>query len=278
LVPEPLRERHPVYRSDFMASPSMRLMGTGRDVFAQRKDGTVLPVEIGLSPIVTPQGTMVLAAIVDITDRRKVEETQQLIIRELEHRTRNLLTVVQAIADRSMDEAKTFAEARFVMKGRLKALGQAYALLADAKWEGAPLRAVIDGQLGGLSSRVEVTGCDIVVTPAAAQQFAMIIHELVTNALKYGALSTADGRIAIGGKVDRGNGSFSFVWREIGGPPVSPPSRKGFGSVILFDAARHFAEDASVDFSRVGLNYALQLKLSKIEVMTARDVSVRASD
>jgi PAS domain S-box-containing protein len=265
LVPNALRESHPADRASFVANPSMRLMGTGRDVFAERKDGSVMPVEIGLSPIVTPHGTMVLSAIVDITDRLKALESQHLVIRELNHRTRNILAVVQTLTDRSIDEAKTFAEAKFVVKGRLRALAQAYAMLAEAKWEGASLRAIIDGQIAELFDRIKITGCDIVLAPGAAQQFAMITHELMTNALKYGALSTDAGRVAIEGTIDRGDGLFSFVWSERGGPPVSPPDKKGFGSVILFDAAEHFAEDVKVEFSRTGLIYGLQLKLIAIE-------------
>jgi two-component sensor histidine kinase len=93
---------------------------------------------------------------------------------------------------------------------------------------------------------------------------------LLTNALKYGALSTDEGGVAIEGKVDRAGGSFSFVWKEVGGPPTSPPSRKGFGSVILFDAAKHFAENVTVHFARGGLIYGLEFNLTTIEVIAAR--------
>jgi two-component sensor histidine kinase len=214
---------------------------------------------------------MVLAAIANITDRKKLEESQQLVIRELQHRTQNLLTVVQTITNRSIDEAKTFAEAKFVLGGRLKALASAYATLADSRWEGAQLLAIIDKQIGALSQRIRVTGCDLFITPAAAQQFAMIIHELATNALKYGSLSTPIGSVSIDGKSERadGDGSFSFTWTETGGPAVSPPRRKGFGSVILFDAAEHFAESTIANFLPTGLNYHLRFRLSTIEAKPA---------
>ena len=267
LVPERFRERHLTDRGNYISRPSVRLMGTGRDVFARRKDGTEVPVEIGLSPIVTSQGTMALCGIVDITDRMKAQEGQQLVIRELQHRTQNLLTVVQTVANRSLDEAKTFAEAKFVMNGRLKALGKAYATLSEAKWTGASLREIIDQQLAPMLNRITVNGCDIIVIPTAAQQFAMIVHELTTNALKYGALSAPEGRVSIEGMTDRrsDDGVFLFTWTEIGGPVVSPPSRKGFGSVILIDSARQFGETVNADYLATGLVYSLQVRLSTVE-------------
>jgi two-component sensor histidine kinase len=203
---------------------------------------------------------MILSAIVDITARKQLEESQQLVVRELHHRTRNLLTVVQVLANRSIEEAKTFAEAKLVMNGRLRALAQAYDMLADAKWEGAPLRQIIERQLAGMGGRVVVTGCDVVVTPSAAQQFAMIIHELTTNALKYGALSVPNGRVSIEGKIDR-DGLYSFAWRETGGPAVAAPTRKGFGSVILLDSARQFSESVLADYASTGLIYSLRIRI-----------------
>jgi len=273
LLPERLRDKHPADRANYVAHPIMRLMGASRDVFARRKDGAEVPVEIGLSPIVTTAGNMVLSAIADITARKKAEESQQLVIRELHHRTQNLLTVVQTVANRSMDEAKTIADAKLVMNGRLKALSHAYAMLADASWEGAPLQKIIERQIRGMSGRIKVSGCDLIVVPSAAQQFAMIIHELTTNALKYGSLSTPQGSVSIEGNIDRNgtNGTLSFVWREIGGPTIAPPTRRGFGSVILLDSAKSFAEDVSVEYAPTGLVYGLKLRLRDIEANRRAD-------
>jgi PAS domain S-box-containing protein len=259
LVPERFRAQHPTDRANYTSNPSVRLMGTGRDVFARRKDGSEFPVEIGLSPIVTAQGTMILSAIVDITARKHWEEGQQLVIRELHHRTKNLLAVTQVITNRSLEEAKTFAEARLVMNGRLRALAQAYDMLADAKWEGAPLREIIERQLAGMGSRFTIIGCDVVVTPSAAQQLAMITHELMTNALKYGALSAPHGRVSIEGKLDS-EGLYRFTWKETGGPPASVPSRRGFGTVILLDSARQFSESVTADYLSTGLVYSLRIR------------------
>jgi two-component sensor histidine kinase len=164
------------------------------------------------------------------------------------------------------------------MNGRLKALAQAYTALADAKWVGAPLREIIDRQLTIMSNRVSVNGCDLVVIPSAAQHFAMVIHELTTNSLKYGALSSPIGRISIEGKIDRNEGMFSFVWRETGGPVVSSPNRKGFGSVILLDSAKHFAESVTADYSPAGLIYSLGIRLNTIELMRSLEAGLPRSE
>src|SRR5205814_1607041 len=138
------------------------------------------------------------------------------------------------------------------------------------------LRTIIDRQIGGMSQRINVTGCDIFIIPSAAQQFAMIIHELMTNALKYGSLSTPNGSVAIEGKINRGDEdrSFFFTWKEVGGPTVSAPNRKGFGSVILLDSAKHFAENVSADYLPRGLIYSLRIRLGTIEAKpTGRELT-----
>jgi two-component sensor histidine kinase len=210
----------------------------------------------------------VLATVLDITDRVKARDAQKLVLRELQHRTQNLFAVFQSLASQSIDEGKTPAETKSVLNGRLQALSAAYRALAASGWEAVSLSDVIKGQLAGFSDRVAITGCDILVEPSAAQQFALIVHELATNALKHGSLSAPAGRVSLKGAVeDRPDGAsvFSFVWSEIDGPPVSKPTRQGFGTVILLDSIRHLARSVKMDFDPSGLTYELQIDRSGIE-------------
>ena len=267
LVPKPQAAAHRVLRQSFVEKPTARAMGAGRDLSGRRKDGSEFPVEIGLNPISRNGRTGVLATVIDISARRRAEDSQQLTIRELQHRTQNLFAVVQSVVNNSLVKGRTIAEAKYVLSGRLQALARAYAMLANATWEGAPLDEILDRQFAGFSKCVNVSGCDIVVSPSAAQQFSMIIHELATNALKHGALSVPEGRVSIEGKMDRLNGTalFSFLWKESGGPPVALPTQKGFGSVILLDAAKQFAQSVVMDYAPQGLSYELLLPLSTLE-------------
>jgi PAS domain S-box-containing protein len=230
----------------------------------QRKDGSLVEISLGVTAIGTPDGNIIGASKIarDLSDRKK---SQQLIIRELTHRTQNLFAVFQAIAARAVDESKTAAEIKYVLNDRLQALARAYQVLAEGG--DASLAAILEREFSGFSKQVKFAGCDIVVNPAAAQQFALIIHELATNALKYGALSAPAGRVSIEGKIDRlnGGGTLRFVWRETGGPAVTKPTRRGFGSVILLDSAKHFGQSVELDYAPRGLCYELQVQLNTIE-------------
>jgi PAS domain S-box-containing protein len=265
LVPERHADGHRKLRAAYQQKPEARPMGEGRDLRGRRKDGTDLPVEIGLNPVGQDGKPAVLATVIDISARKLRDEHQQLVIRELEHRTRNLFGVVQAVVINSLKEAKTAAEGQYLLMGRLKALAQAYTLVADAAWEGASLAQILERQIAVHLGRIELSGCDVVITLNAAQQFALFIHELSTNALKYGALSAPGGRVRISGTIDRSEGVFTFCWQESGGPRVAIPTRKGFGSLMLIDAARQFAEKASMDFEPEGLRYELRIALKVIE-------------
>jgi PAS domain S-box-containing protein len=230
----------------------------------QRKDGSLVEISLAVSPINTPKGNIIGASKIarDISERKK---SQQLIIRELTHRTQNLFAVFQAIATRAVDESKSAAEIKYVLNDRLRALARAYQVMAEGG--SASLAAILEREFSGFSRQVKFGGCDIVVNPSAAQQFALIIHELATNALKYGALSAPSGCVSIQGKIDRlnGGGTFRFVWRETGGPAVTKPTRRGFGSVILLDSAKHFGQSVELDYAPRGLCYELQVKLNTIE-------------
>jgi PAS domain S-box-containing protein len=164
LVPEQNIRNYQKVRASYQQRPEVRLMGLGRDLNGRRKDGSEFPVEIGLNPLGLDAQLAVLATVMDISARKRAEEHQRLIIGELEHRTRNLFSVVQAVVTSSLKDAKTTAEAGYVLSGRVKALSQAYALLGDAEWEGASLAKILGGQVLLDPQRVTVDDCDITAT------------------------------------------------------------------------------------------------------------------
>ncbi|MFZ5783392.1 MAG: DUF4118 domain-containing protein [Pseudomonadota bacterium] len=187
--------------------------------------------------------------------RQHESEMQQLLIRELEHRTRNLFGLVHTLAARSLAHASSLAEAREAFLGRLAALAAAYSL--TEKGEGASLSTTLQHLLRLHAGRIQIQGCDIRLTDSALQQLTLIVHELHTNAMKYGALSTEAGRISISGNIEQDGDEprFRFVWREADGPVVRQPARSGFGQTILRRAPEYGGATVSIDYEPGGLRY-----------------------
>jgi len=170
----------------------------------------------------------------DIHERKVAEEHQRLLINELNHRVKNTLASVQAIAFQTLRGDIPLAEARASFEARLMALSGAHNLLTEENWGGASLERVVRDateHLAGGSARFDVVGEPLRLAPRAALALAMALHELGTNAAKYGALSVEGGRVAISWATD--DGRLRFEWRESGGPPVEVPTRRGFGSRLI---------------------------------------------
>jgi PAS domain S-box-containing protein len=266
LVPGSAAQAHRVFREAYLRAPAARSMGVGRDLSGRRKDGSEFPVEIGLNPVARNGARGILATVTDISERKRAHDRQQFLIRELQHRTANLFAVIQFIANRSLSEGQSILEARKELNARLDALARAHAILADAAWEGAPLSEVLKRELRAFSDRLSIQGCELIVNAPAAQQFAMIVHELATNAIKYGALSTPQGHVTVEGRVEQNDSDalFLFLWKEIGGPRVSAPTRKGFGNIILVDSAKQFGRHVALNFEPDGISYELLLPVGAI--------------
>src|SRR5579862_8937284 len=195
------------------------------------------------------------------------DEHQQLLKRELQHRSQNLFAVIQSIASRSFSEGRTLSEGKEAFSARLAALARTHAMLESSAWAGAPLRQIVLQELPGFANQITVTGCDVQLNTPAAQSFALIVHELTTNAIKHGALSSPQGHVTVEGRVEgiNGTGEFWFIWKESGGPSVTQPARKGFGSAILFRVAKHFGHNVEAEYAAEGLTYKLVTALNQVE-------------
>jgi PAS domain S-box-containing protein len=238
LLPEHLRQRHIAHRAEYNSNPQMRPMGTGLDLVARRADGTTCPVDIMLNPLKHLAEPMVLAVVRDMTERRAAEEQRRLLMREFGHRAKNILSVVQAIAHQT--EASSCQEFIAKFDERIQSLSTSHNLMVTSEWRDVPLAELVRTQLAHfgtlLDSRIIVRGPDLRITAAAAQAIGMAIHELATNAAKYGALSTDRGHVEIvWGLEANGGGEHRFMmeWSESGGPIVVPPTRRGFGWSVL---------------------------------------------
>jgi len=263
LVPERFRTKHPGLRTNYMTESSIRPMGAGRDLFALRKDGSEFPVEIGLSPIATEQGMLVLAAIVNITERKRAEETQKLLTRELEHRTNNLLALVQAIAYRTLSGNRSLNEARETLDARLQSLARTHSQLTDSQWAGLRLGDIVRSELEPFATRTKVDGGDVTLAPQVAQNFSLAVHELLTNAVKHGALSSPSGEVTVSWTLT-GNGQddvLKFYWQERGGPVVAGPQGSGMGMSLL----KTMFAGTHLNYASAGFSCEIDLPLKAAE-------------
>ncbi|MEO8668483.1 MAG: HWE histidine kinase domain-containing protein [Bauldia sp.] len=176
-------------------------------------------------------------AAVDITARKQAEDHRELIAREMNHRLKNLLLMVQSIANQTFKDDVDLADARNSFAARLQAMSAAQDILTGARWAGANIEDVVSSALRATGGeRIEIGGPSQRISRRSAFSLSLALHELATNAAKYGASSVADGRIAVTWRTEDSTGGaprLILTWQESGGPPVKPPSRKGFGSRLI---------------------------------------------
>jgi PAS domain S-box-containing protein len=217
-----------------------------------------------------PKGLYVVGR--DITERKRAEERQRLLINELNHRVKNTLAIVQALAQQSLKGKAPPAEERAAFEARLLTLAAAHNLLTRETWERVSLAEIIEIAVKAASGtgddRFEIKGPDVNLKPQTAVSMAMAVHELCTNAIKYGALSTDSGRIIVKWSVaeDEGKRRLRLEWIERGGPPVEPPARQGFGTrMIERGLAAEMMADVQLDFQPDGLVCIVEAPLDRNE-------------
>jgi two-component sensor histidine kinase/DNA-binding response OmpR family regulator len=212
--------------------------------------------------------TQIGGVTLDITDRRLTEKRQELLAREVDHRARNALAVVQSIV--RLTKAADIAGYSRAVEGRVRALAHVHDLLSQARWQGADIRRLIAEELApyasGEVSCVTLDGPSIIVDSNRAQTISLAVHELATNAAKYGALSEPQGKVDIAWSVK--DGALVIAWRESDGPVVAPPTRSGFGSKIIHaSVAAQRGGGASFEWKPEGLQCVLTIPLVSFEAV-----------
>lgn len=218
--------------------------------------------------VVPMRGGGVAITLTDITERKTADARQRLLVNELNHRVKNSLATVQAIAAQSLRGGDVSPEARERFMGRLMALARANDVLVAETWTGAGLRAVAAEMAGphGGGERFTIEGPELHLGPQAATAMALGLHELATNAAKYGALSTDGGRVALTWTVEGEDPARRLVltWRESGGPPVRTPKSRGFGSrLIERGLAAALKAEVRLDFAPAGVALTLAAPLGE---------------
>ncbi len=234
-------------------------------------DGSSTAGLVQAAPIRDPSGKIVgaVSAGLDITQRKRTEEHRQLLLNELNHRVKNTLATVQSIAAQSFRLAKTPTSGREVFEARLLALSRTHDVLTNESWEGANLDEIIAEAItpyrGGPPSRFHVQGPHVWLSSKMALSISMALHELATNAVKYGALSKEDGRVSITWKLlpKEDESELWLEWSEQDGPPVMPPTHKGFGSRLIERGLAHeLGGAARIEYRPTGLRCEIRACLN----------------
>ena len=209
----------------------------------------------------------------DFTARKEAEERQSLLMREVDHRAKNALAVVQAVL--RLTKAETAQEFGRAIEGRVAALARAQTLLTESRWMGADLNAMLHGELDPFlgnagSTRVTFAGPALTVAPMAAQPLSMTLHELATNAAKYGSLSLPGGALDLAWKIDQANDRLRLRWTETGGPAIAaPPAGRGFGSrVIRTTIHDQLGGEVAFEWQPTGLVCLMDLPLGRVVART----------
>ena len=244
------------------------------EMLIERPDGSRVTVIVNVRPLKNERGeiTGAINCFYDITERKEAEQRQHFLMKELVHRGKNLLAVIQSIASRSLSGTRSLTEASEVLIRRLHALARSQSALITGGFEGAPVAEIIRLEFEGFSDRVKTVGSDVMLNPRVAQTFALLLHELATNATKYGALSLPDGQVAIHWSIEGAGADarFKFQWQERDGPPVVPPTRQGFGCIVLEKAAaQDFGAPPKIRFAPEGLSYEIDAPLSVVAAASA---------
>jgi PAS domain S-box-containing protein len=223
--------------------------------------------DLTVHPLIDEFGdvTGIISGAVDITRYKEQEARIRLLMRELTHRSKNLLTVIQAIMRQTATNSTSVEDFETRFSARLQSLAGSHDLLVQEDWRGASMRDLVRSQLGHYGDRtdsqIELSGEPLKIKPDAAQHIGMALHELATNATKYGALSSPAGKVHISWRVSAapdGTPICRLAWEETGGPPAERPSRRGFGRVVIErTVARAVNGEVHIDYAPTGLRWTL---------------------
>lgn len=232
------------------------------------KDGRRLNISLSVSPVLDKTGRIIGASKIarDVTEKKRVEAIQRVLIEELNHRVKNTLAMTQAIASQSLRHARSASDFVESFTGRVQALAKAHSLLTDRKLEGAELTELVREQvtLGVADQRVICSGPMVILGAQPAIHLALVLHELATNARKYGGLSVPQGRLSVKWEVhSSGSRTLLLDWTESGGPQVSAPLTAGFGTTLIERTLQTHGGEATVRYGVTGVTCKLRLPLGE---------------
>ena len=231
---------------------------SGAELVYTTEDGEDVWTRVAAVPFRDPNDEVAgaIATIEDVTEQKRAAERERMLMRELQHRGSNLLAVIQSIAQQSLSDADTLAQARAKLEARLQAVARAYRRITAADWASIGLADIVRSELEPFASRIAIDGPEMTLTTQQAQNLALAMHELATNAAKHGALSNRSGTVSVSWRPGGGPAGIHFRWMERGGPAVTPPAHPGFGTRLL----KALSSEARFDYPPEGFSCEIDLR------------------
>jgi PAS domain S-box-containing protein len=276
VVDKPVTVLFPPDRHDEERTILERIMRGERiehyETVRRRKDGSLIDVSLTISPVKNAEGKIVGASKIarDITGRKRAEAREKMLMGELDHRVKNVLARVAMVMMSSRHASSSIDEFTQSLGGRINAMAAAHALLSKGRWHGVGLDGLVRNQLAPYASGANITisGTDVMLSPVATQAVAMVLHELVTNAAKYGALSVPTGQVLVNWE-RRANGddaaNLVFVWRELGGPPTAAEVQSGYGTRLIRELVPYdLGGTVDLQFAATGVSCKIEFPLTQV--------------
>jgi PAS domain S-box-containing protein len=264
LIPPDRHDEHRTIRGRIERGERIQNYETVR----QRKDRSLVDVSLTISPVRNAEGKVVGGSSIvrDITERKRAEAREKLLMAELDHRVKNMLSRVDMVATSSRNGSSSIDEYTQSMKGRIQSMAAAHDLLSQKGWNAVGLEALVRSQLAPYMAAADIAVCgtELMLTPAATQAMGMVLHELVTNAVKYGALSLPTGRVTVSWdrKPNGHTANLVFAWREFGGPPIAVKAKSGYGTQLIRGLVPHeLGGTVDLEFATEGVSCRIEFPL-----------------
>jgi PAS domain S-box-containing protein len=269
LMPEIYSREHDGYLSNYLTTGHARMSGIGREVAAQHKDGSIFPAELAVAEMAVAGRRMFTGVVRDISERKRADEHQKVLVAELDHRVKNVLARVSAVAMSTRQVSGSTDEFTRSLNGRLESMGTAHSLLSHSGWQDVDLRDLVRSQLApyATNTNVVIGGAEVTLNAAATQAISMVLHELATNAAKYGALSIPGGQVLVNWDFKTNEAATSMLkieWRESGGPPVATSIHSSYGTNLIRDLIPHeLGGNVDLAFAPNGVNCSIEIPLGQ---------------
>jgi PAS domain S-box-containing protein len=269
LMPEPYHKEYGGFASNYLTMGQAKVIGSrGCELAGKRRDGSIFPLEITVSEMEVAGKRMFNSVVRDITERKRAEERQGLLVAELDHRVKNVLAQVAVVVNATAQGSGSIDEFVRSLGRRVQSMAAAHTLLSKKGWQRVGLDALVRNQLAPYATGTNVTinGTDVTLTSAEVQALARVLHELATNAAKHGALSILSGHVSVSWECNP-NGhatSLVLVWRELGGPSPTPKVQSSYGVDLIRNLIPYELGGAvNLVFAAEGVNCKLEFPIKR---------------